>query len=226
MNSVLLTGPDLLQRLIHTLMRFRQHEFAVSADIEVLFLQVAVLPAEQSVLRFLWREDLSMNIALYQYTRHIFRAKDSPTCANHALLRTAKDNNSDFLEAALAVCQKFFMDDYLDSMESPMIVQKISRDLIELRNRESFKLNKFISNVPGLLEELVDKSVKQIPKEIGASMEESSSHFLGLKWYHLNDTLVVNSGTICDFSKAVTQRLLLSLVSKIFEPIGLVSLLL
>ena len=224
LNSVLLTGPDLLQRLIHTLMRFRQHQFAVSADIEGMFLQVGVLPAEQSVLRFLWREDPSRNIEVYQYTRHIFGAKDSPTCANYALLRTARDNNSDVPEAAQAVSQKFYMDDYLDSMESPIIVQKKSRDLIELLNRGGFKLTKFISNVPGLLEELEDKSVEQAPKEIGASKEESSSHVLGLKRDHVNDTLVVSRGTICDASKAVTQRLVVSLVSKIFDPIGLVSL--
>ena len=223
LNSVLLTGPDLLQRLIHTLMRFRQHQFAVSADIEGMFLQVGVLPAEQSVLRFLWREDPSRNIEVYQYTRHIFGAKDSPTCFIYALLRTARDNNSDFPEAAQAVSQKFYMDDYLDSMESPIIVQKISRDLIELLNRGGFKLTKFISNVPGLLEELEDKSVEQAPKEIGASKEESSSHVLGLKWDHVNDTQVVSRGTICDASKAVIQRLVLSLVSKIFDPIGLVS---
>ena len=190
--SVLLTGPNLLQRLIHTLIRFRQHQFAVSADIEVMFLQVGVLPAEQSVLHFLWREDSSKNLEVYQYTRHIFGAKDSPTCANYALLHTARDKNSDFPEAAHAVCQKFYMDDYLDSMESPIIVQKISRDLIELLNRGGFKLTKFISNVPGLLEELEDKSVEQVPKEIGASREESSSHVLGLKFDYVNDTIVVS----------------------------------
>ena len=95
--------------------------------------------------------------------------------------------------------------------------------MIELLNRGGFKLTKFISNVPGLLEELEEKSVEQVPKEIGASVEESSSHVLGLKWDHVNDTLVVSRGTICDASKAVTQRLVLSLVSKIFDPIGLVS---
>ena len=207
LNSVLLTGPDLLQRLIHTLMRFRQHQFAVSADIEGMFLQVGVLPAEQSVLRFLWRDDSSMNIDVYQYTRHRFGEKDSPTCANYALLRTAKDNNSDDPEVTQAVCQKFYMDDYFDSMESPIIVQKISRDLIELLNRGGFKLA-----IPGILEELEDKSVEQVPKEIGASMEESSSHILGLKWDHVNGTLVVSRGTIYNTSKVVTQRLLLSLV--------------
>ena len=154
LNNVLLTGPDLLQRLIRTLVRFRQRQFAVSAYIEGMFLQAGVLPA---VLRFLWREDPSMNIEVYQYTRHIFGAKDSPTCANYALLRTARDNNSDFPDAAQAVCQNFYMDEYLDSMESPIIVQKISRNLIELLNRGSFKLTKFISNVPCLLEQLEDK---------------------------------------------------------------------
>ena len=44
-----------------------------------------------------------------------------------------------------------------------------------------------------------------------------------MKWDHVNDTLVVSRGTICDASKAVTQRLVLSLVSKIFDPIGLFS---
>ena len=68
--------------------------------------------------------------------------------------------------------------------------------------------------MPGLLEELEDQSVESVPKVIGASMEESSSHVLGL---------VVSRGTSCDCSKAVTQRLVLSLVAKVFDPIGLVA---
>ena len=42
LNRSLLTGPDVLQRLIHTLIRFRQLKYAVSADIEGMFLQVGV----------------------------------------------------------------------------------------------------------------------------------------------------------------------------------------
>ena len=79
LNKSLLTGPDLLQRLIHTLIRFRQYQYAVSADIEGMFLQVGVLPQDQPCLRFLWREDPSTDVMVYQYTRHIFGAKDSPT---------------------------------------------------------------------------------------------------------------------------------------------------
>ena len=44
LNKSLQTGPDLLQNLIYVLLRFRQHPFGVSADIEGMFLQVGVLP--------------------------------------------------------------------------------------------------------------------------------------------------------------------------------------
>ena len=52
LNKSLLTGPDLLQNLIYVLLRFRQHPFDVSADIEGMFLQVGVLARDQPSLRF------------------------------------------------------------------------------------------------------------------------------------------------------------------------------
>ena len=48
-------------------------------------------------------------------------------------------------------------------------------------------------------------------------------HVLGLKWDHNNDTLVVSRGTNTTITKSLTQRLVLSLVSKVYDPIGLVA---
>ena len=118
LNSGLLTGPDLFQSLLHVLLRFRQHPYAVSADIEGMFLQVGVLPEDPPSLRFLWREDPSEEVKVYQYVRHVFGSKDSPTCANYALKRTAADNKSAFLEEARCVDSNFYMDDYLNSCKT------------------------------------------------------------------------------------------------------------
>ena len=46
---------------------------------------------------------------------------------------------------------------------------------------------------------------------------------LGLKWDHNNDTLVVSRGTSITVNKFLSQRLVLSLVSKVFDLIGLVA---
>ena len=150
LNKSLLLVPDLLQNLIHVLLRFRQHQFAVSADIEGMFLQVDVLDCDQPSLRFLWREDPTTNVVVYQYTRHIFRAKDSPTCANNALQRTARDNVSQYPEAAKAVLENFYMDGYLDLVESLERALKRSKELVHLLHLGGFKLTKFVSNVPTL----------------------------------------------------------------------------
>ena len=124
LNKSLLVGPDLLQILIFVLLRFRQCKYVVSADIEGMFLQ------DQPSLRFLWREDPTSSVVVHQYTRHTFGARDSPTCANFALQKTASDNQAEYTEAASAVVQKFYMNDYLDSFQNRDDASKLGRDLV------------------------------------------------------------------------------------------------
>ena len=164
LNKSLLTGPDLLQNLIHVLLRFRQHQFGVSADIEGMFLQVVVPDCDQPSLRFLWREDPTTNVVVYQYTRHIFGAKDSPTCANYVLQQTARENVNQFPEATKAVLENFYMDDYLDSVESPERALKRSKELVHLPHLGGFKLTKFVSNVPNLADRIDGSTQSTEPK--------------------------------------------------------------
>ena len=82
----------MLGPLILILFRFRLYPNAVSADIEGIFLLVGVIPKDQPSFRFLWREDPTTEISVFQYVRHIFGSRDTPTRANYALKRTARDN--------------------------------------------------------------------------------------------------------------------------------------
>ena len=52
LNSCLLTGPGLLQDLSNVLLRFRQYQYAVSADIEGMIFQVGMPPSDQTWVRF------------------------------------------------------------------------------------------------------------------------------------------------------------------------------
>ena len=132
--------PDLLQNLIFVLLRFRQHKHAVSADIEGMFLQVGVLARDQIWPRFLWPEDTTSDVVVQQYTRPIFGDRNSPTCANFALQKTATDNISTYPETASVVNEKIYMDDYLDLFESVTHAIKISRNLVSLLELGGFNL--------------------------------------------------------------------------------------
>ena len=52
---------------------------------------------------------------------------------------------------------------------------------------------------------------------------EESSQVLGLKWNNGTDTLVVSRGTRLDIKQTITQRVVLSLVSSVYDPTGLVA---
>ena len=92
LNDKLLMGPDLLPNLVGIIFRFRENQITLTADIEAMFLQEKVPPEECRVLRFLWRSEPKNKIGVYEYTRHVFGAKSSPTCANYALLQAGVDN--------------------------------------------------------------------------------------------------------------------------------------
>ena len=87
---------------------------------------------------------------MYQYTPHIFGAKDSPTRANYALQRTVRDNISQYPEATKAILENFYMDDYLDSVEPPERAFNRSKEFVHLLHLGGFKLTKYVSNVLNL----------------------------------------------------------------------------
>ena len=129
LNDKLLAGPDLLHGLIATIFRFREGPIALTADIESMFLQVQVPDRDKSCLRFLWRPTMNEPVQIYEYQRHVFRAKSSPTCANYALKRVAIDNEDEFPIAAKTIQNNFYMDDMIKSVETPEEAIKVFKQL-------------------------------------------------------------------------------------------------
>ena len=114
------------------------------------------------------------------------------------------------------------MDDYLESRLTVEEATRKVKDLVTLLSLGGFKLTKFVSNVPSIPAQLEPGSnapteVKEFPNT------EDLSHVLGLKWNHSTETLLVSRGTKPDVKPNVTQRVVLSLVSAVYDPIGLVA---
>ena len=120
------------------LMRFRQYQFAFSADIEGMLLQFGYPPCDQISLQFFWREDTTSDVEVLQYTWQIFGARDSPTCAMIVLQQTTRDNYESFPEASRAVLTRFYMDDHLDSFENRNDAMRTSKYLVKLHNLGGF----------------------------------------------------------------------------------------
>ena len=159
-------------------------------------------------------------IAVHQNVHHIFGAKGSPTCANFALKRNATDNEATFPEATHSVENKFYMDDDLESSPTVKEATRKAQHLVKMLARGRFTLTRCLSNVSGVLstlhrmENILDGNVKALVAK------DESSHVLGLIWKYQFDTLVVSHGNSPDRNRTLTQRVVLSLVSAVYDPIG------
>ena len=103
LNDRVLQGPDLSNKLIGVLQRFRQDKVAFMADIEGMYHQVRVHPPDRDVLRFLWfaDDDTCNPSVVYRMTAHLFGGVWSPSCANFALRKCAADQVHNFSEETI-----------------------------------------------------------------------------------------------------------------------------
>ena len=64
---------------------------------------------------------------------HIFDVKDSPSCANYCLKRTADDNKKIFSEEAVqSVLEDFYVDNLLNAVETPSKAISLAHELMAL----------------------------------------------------------------------------------------------
>ena len=145
LNEKLIAGPNLLHGLVGTIFRFREEPIALTADIESMFLQVQVPEQDRSALRFLWRPNVNEPVQIYEYQRHVFGAKNSPTCANNALKRGGIDNEYEFPIAAKAIHNNFYMDGLTKSVETAKEGIEVFNQLQPLLSKHGFELKKWIS---------------------------------------------------------------------------------
>ena len=105
LNSECFQGPDLNNKLVSVLWRFRQYKYAIMADVEAMYMQVKIPLEDRNALRFLWYKDES--IREYRMTSHLFGGVWCASSSTYALRRIVDDfPTSDLIVDT--VCRIFF----------------------------------------------------------------------------------------------------------------------
>ena len=220
-NNRLLSGPDLTNDLVGVLIRFRQHHVALCADIEAMFMQIAVTPRDRSALHFLWwpEGDLSRPPEIHHMTRHVFGLTSSPACATFALQRTAKDFGSSYMDLATkTVNRNFYVDDLLTSLPSIKEASKLATDLKQMVRQGGFNLTKWTSNEPAAIRHMMPDDLRSSSGLV--PLYSPAERALGLQWHTDSDVFSFDARIP---ERPCTKRGILSAVSSIYDPLGLIS---
>ncbi|CAC5361143.1 unnamed protein product [Mytilus coruscus] len=223
LNSQLLQGPDLMNSLVGVIIRFRQDKVALAADIEAMYHQVRVREDDCDALRFLWwpNGNLDQKPKIYCMNVHLFGATSSPSCTAYVLKRTARDYAHLFdQEVALTVERNFYVDDCLKSVSSEQQAIKLATDLQSMMKMGGFRLTKWLSNRRNVLNAIPESERASSVVSLGPSDMLPSDKALGVIW-DVNEDKIKFKVKLSD--KPLTRRGILSIVSSIFDPLGLVS---
>uniref|UniRef100_A0ABD2X9A7 Integrase catalytic domain-containing protein n=1 Tax=Trichogramma kaykai TaxID=54128 RepID=A0ABD2X9A7_9HYME len=206
LNQCLETGPNLIELIPTALLRFREHEIGVTADIAKAFLQISVNPEDRNFLKFLWYDKTdTQQICVYRHQRVVFGLSSSPfllgaTIEHHLNEMYAKATSPDTMNYLKKLKESFYVDNCVTSVSTVTEKMKFEEVATEVMKKAGFKLRDW---------EFSDQTYPH-----------SSSSVLGISWHKNDDQLSLNINFDAEAGKLLSKREILAITHKIFDPLG------
>lgn len=230
LNSLLLTGPDLLQPLLGILLRFREGKVALTGDIREMFPQVKIRVEDRDAQRFLWRDNPKEPIKTYRMSSMIFGAASSPFTAIYVKNKNAVEWQERYPAAARAIIVDHYMDDCIVSLDSIDEAAKLAAEIYYIHRHAGFEMRAWASNEPSALSLLPKESLVEVPVashdvDVDLGHLTTPVRTLGLIWQPVADTIGFNTGISknCALPNKFTKREVLAHVMRVFDPLGILA---
>lgn len=229
LNSMLMTGPDNLVALIDILRRFREKRVAIGGDIEDMYHQVKVIQRDRNSQRFLWRDGkLDATPDVYVMEVLTFGTNCSPCLAQNAKNKNATEFEGKYPEAASAIKENHYVDDWLDSQHTVEETIRLAKEVKYVHQQGGFNLRKFVSNSKEVLKALGDDN-GETTRDLNVSTTLSTQRVLGMWWDSESDHFTyslkytkLNEEVLLGL-RAPTKRETLKTLMSIYDPLGLIA---
>ncbi|KAI5752311.1 hypothetical protein M8J77_015778 [Diaphorina citri] len=217
LNDLLFTGPKLYTDLFVILLNFRLFPVVMVADIRKMFLQIKLNPDDWKYQKILWRFHSDDQLLSHVLTTVTFGLRCSPFLALRTVKQLAMDEANNFPLAASKVETDLYMDDLATSVFNADEACVLFEQMVGLFKAGGFTLTKWATNSGEVLQEI---PVADRLSEIVQWDADSSVKILGLQWSADRDIFYFK---INIDNKPCTKRNMLSLISRLFDPLGLLA---
>jgi hypothetical protein len=216
LNDNLFVGPALQQELFCILTRFLTHQYVITGDIEKMYRQIRVHPDDCNYQLILWRDQPNTAIETYRLLTVSYGLNCSPYLAQRCLQELAVCNAERFPEAHQVILRDFYVNDLLTGADSVDALIKIREEVTIILSEGGFQLRKFSSNAKTVLQ----SSDEIASNEIISLDKQGQNKVLGINWDCSSDNFrySVNIHHVKN-----TKRGILSVIAKLFDPLGLVT---
>lgn len=216
-NDAQFTGPKLQRDLSEILIRFRRHKIAVSADITKMYRQIEVTPEQWDLQRIFWRVQPNQPLKEYCLKTVTYGFASSPYLAVKAMFTGAEKWIEQFPTAVQAIKNDFYMDDCITGADTENQAIQLAKDIDIVLSKSQLPLRKWRSNSERLVQEMAGENEAAVLFGV-----DGHTSVLGIQWIPKDDALALVVHANCDV-KVLTKRIILSIISQLFDPNGLVA---
>ncbi|XP_055585300.1 uncharacterized protein LOC129738142 [Uranotaenia lowii] len=164
------------------------------------------------------QQDLRAIIEIFELGTVTYGTKPAPFLATRVLKQLCCDEGRNFPLAAEAIENDTYMDDVISGAEDIQTAKAKVNQLISMTARGGFRLRKFASNQPQILEGLPeeDLAVSEITWD-----QDPAIKALGLTWLPNSDCFRFQFDIPMLPKDGLTKRKVLSIIATLFDPLGL-----
>ncbi|GFV12884.1 integrase catalytic domain-containing protein [Trichonephila clavipes] len=218
LNDILLTGKKLQSDIFLTLLKFRFFPITFSADISKMYRQILISQDDACFQQIFWRKSPEEPLVIFKLNTVTYGTSCAPFLAIRTLKQLCEQEKHRFPQAAKLAKDHFYVDDLLAGADSVDSARKIVHELQNLMSAGGFELRKWSCTHPEVLSDLPNTLKTNISSH--SFDEESTQKILGLFW-NLNEDSFKVRAVLSD--QVSTKRQMLSIIARIFDPLGFVS---
>ena len=214
LNHCLQSTPLQLNELAGILILFRMNKFAITTDIEKVFLHVSLHEKDRYVTRFLWPKDPSnpmSPLTTYRFKAVLFGATCSPFILCATIIKHLEKYRDNWLSKHLI--RDIYVENIIFSFSTEHDIIEFYRDTLAIMSAASFNLRSWNSN---------SKSVCEAAKSDQVLDNDEFSKVLGMKWDATNDLISFPEQQI-PMSDVITKREVLQHTARLYDPLGLLT---
>ncbi|CAG9109013.1 unnamed protein product [Plutella xylostella] len=211
LNDIMLPGPSLQNDIFSILLRFRQHKYVACADIEKMFRQVNVQPDQRSLQCIVWRENPDDELGVYQLNSLTYGTTAAPYLSMRCIRQLAEECDDPLI--AKVIKDDMYVDDLITGDDDQQKLIATCEKTSQVLNSGCFPLRKWTFNF-----DVSDTAPKEIAKG-----PHTQSKTLGLGWLSASDELHFTTKLSLDSEAKLTKRTILSVLSQIYDPLGLLA---
>lgn len=216
LNDILLVGPTIQEDIFSIILRFRKYPFVITADVTKMYRQILINPNQRNFQRILWRYNNNDPVKTYQLNTVTYGTSSASFLAIRCLYQIGLENQQQYPRASEVIKTDFYVDDVLTGANTVQEVILLKQQLETLLGTSGFELSKWKTNEPSIL-----NSNSNADNKLTFCDQNQQTKTLGLIWDPATDVFQFENKYDTHTENA-TKRSILSTISQIFDPLGLI----